>query len=132
LREFGRRPDPFQSDPPKTYSGMAPIMAHLRVCHNLVDVGKRLAACLRRHSDCPASRGLTVRPRLTMVSVYQPSTGTAGTTGTWAYSGAFDAARDADGADSADAHIHHVHQSSGFLNRVHWFDSGRGHALESI
>ena len=41
--------DPFQCGRPEIYSGMAPIMAHLRVCHNLVDFGKRLAACLRRH-----------------------------------------------------------------------------------
>jgi hypothetical protein len=34
--------------------------------------------------------------------------------------------------NSPDAHVHHVHQSSGFLNRVHWFDSGRGHSREAV
>ena len=29
--------------------------------------------------------------------------------------------------DSADTDVQHVHQWSGFLNRVRWFDSGRGH-----
>ena len=28
--------------------------------------------------------------------------------------------------DSADADAEHAHQERGFLNRVRWFDSGRG------
>jgi hypothetical protein len=37
-----------------------------------------------------------------------------------------------DGTDSADAEVLQVHQSSGFLNRVRWFDSGRGHSREAV
>ena len=48
-------------------------------------------------------------------------------TGTQAHSDVLDTRSNADGADSADTDVLHVHQSSGFLNRVRWFDSGRGH-----
>src|SRR5438874_1556039 len=54
--------------------------------------------------------------------------GRAGTSGTQAYSNVLETRRDADGANSADVDVLQVHQSSGFLNRVRWFDSGRGHS----
>ena len=95
-------------------------------------LGVRTVAFLRRHSDhsCPRGR-LTVKAS-NMLSIYQPSTRTGRNYSDSGVLRRTPCARKTDGTDSADAEALHVHQSSGFLNRVHWFDSGRGHAFESL
>jgi len=58
--------------------------------------------------------------------------GQAGTSGTQAYSNVLNARSNPDGANSANADVFRENQSSGFLNRVRWFDSGRGHSREAV
>jgi hypothetical protein len=53
--------------------------------------------------------------------------GATAAVGTESYSGLPHAPRDAERTDSADPDGFHVNQSSAFLNRVRWLDSGRGH-----
>ena len=110
---------------------MAPIMAHLRVCHNLVDFGKRWPPTCDAAEIALRSSGLTVRPCLKMLSdlpaVYQDRPEPQGLRRTQTYSMRV---RTRTGR-AADTDVQLVYQSSGFLNRVRWFDSGRGHAFES-
>ena len=68
-------------------------------------------------------------PRLTLPSTSRLP-GLARTTRTLAYSAVLHARSNTDAANSADADVLHVHQSSGFLNRVRWFDSARGHSSD--
>jgi hypothetical protein len=69
----------------------------------------------------------------TMRLVYQPSTRTGqDTLRTGTHYNALQGRWHADGTDTADTGALQVHQSSDFLNRVHWFDSGRGHCREPV